>query len=97
MLNEKVDIEIRRYKLTVEMEGLTPIEIVSLAQMVSEKMKEIEKQSEVVDSYKLALLTAMELAGEAARLKSQHQNQRTLEDRKLDEMIVALQNGIESR
>ncbi|MBI4348074.1 MAG: cell division protein ZapA [Elusimicrobia bacterium] len=97
MINDKVDLEIRRYKLTVEMEGLTPIEINSLAQLVSEKMKEIEKDSNVVDSYKLALLTALELAGEVTRLKTQLENQRLLEDRKLDEMIVALQNGLEPR
>lgn len=97
MINEKVDLEIRRYKLTVEMEGLTPIEINSLAQLVGEKMKEIEKDSNVVDSYKLALLTALELAGEVRRLKTQLENQRLLEDRKLDEMIVSLQNGLSPR
>lgn len=97
MLNEKVDIEIRRYKLTVEMEGLTQLEVNSLAQMVSEKMTEIEKDSNVVDTYKLALLTALEFAGEITRLKSQQDNQRMMEDRKLDEMIVAVQNSLEPR
>lgn len=97
MMNEKVDIEIRRTRLTVEMEGLTPIEINALAGLVSDKMKEIEKDSNIVDTYKLALLTALELAGEASRLREQLDNQRRLEDRKLDEMIVALQNGVEPR
>ncbi len=97
MMNEKVDIEIRRYKLTVEMEGLTPIEINSLAGLVSDKMKEIEKDSNIVDTYKLALLTALEFAGEVTRLKEQMDNQRRLEDRKMDEMIVVLQNGVEPR
>lgn len=93
MLNEKVDIEIRRYKLTVEMEGLTQLEVHSLARIVSEKMAEIERDSNVVDTYKLAMLTALELAAEIDRLKSQHENQRLMEDRKVDEMIVALQNA----
>ncbi|MBI5202955.1 MAG: cell division protein ZapA [Elusimicrobia bacterium] len=97
MLNEKVDIEIRRYKLTVEMEGLTPIEINALAGLVGDKMKEIEKDSNIVDTYKLALLTALEFAGEVVRLKEQIDNQKRLEDRKMDEMIVALQNGVEPR
>lgn len=97
MLNEKVDIEIRRYKLTVEMEGLTQLEVNSLAQMVSERMGEIEKDSNVVDTYKLALLTALEFAGEITRLRSQQDNQRMMEDRKLDEMIVAVQNSLEPR
>ena len=97
MLNDKVDIEIRRYKLTVEMEGLTPIEVNSLAGLVDDKMKEIEKDSNIVDTYKLALLTALEFAGEVARLKEQIDNQRRAEDRKMDEMIVALQNGVETR
>ena len=97
MINDKVDVEIRRYKLTLEMEGLTPIEVNSLAQMVEEKMKEIERDSDVVDSYKLALMTALVFAGEVSRLKTQQENQRNLEERKLDEMIVTLQNGLETR
>ena len=97
MLNEKIDIEIRRYKLTVEMEGLTQLEVNALAQMVSDKMVEIERDSNVVDSYKLALLTALEFAGEVSRQKVQQENRRLLEERKFDEMIVALQNGLEAR
>lgn len=97
MLNEKVDIEIRRYKLTVEMEGLTQLEVNALAQVVSDKMAEIEKDSNVVDTYKLALLASLELAGELMRLKTQQDNQRMVEDRKLDEMLVTLQNAVETR
>ncbi len=97
MINEKVDIEIRRYKLTVEMEGLTQLEVNSLAQAVSEKMLEIERDSNIVDTYKLALLAALEFAAEINRLKSQHENQRLMDERKLDEVVVGLQNALEPR
>lgn len=97
MINDKVDIEIRRYKLTVEMEGHTQLEVNSLAQAVAAKMEEVERDSNVVDTYKLALLTALEFAAEINRLKSQQENQRLMDERKLDEIIVGLQNALEPR
>lgn len=97
MLNEKVEVEIRGYRLTIEMEGLTPIEVNSLASQVHEKMKEIERDTEVVHTYKLALMAALAFAAELSRLKSNQDHQRSSEERKLDEMIVSLQNGLEAR
>ena len=97
MLNERVEIVIRGRKLTVEMEGLTPMEINSLSQQVEGRMAEVEKDSGIPDSGKLAVLTAMEFAAEIWRLKAQQENRRLAEERKVDELIVALQNAIEAK
>ena len=40
-----------------------------LAQFVEERMKEIKAESKVVDSYKLAVMAAMNIADELYRLK----------------------------
>ena len=64
MLNDKIDIEVCGRKLTVEMEGLTQLEVLSLAREVSERMQDIARESKMVDTQKLAILTAMELAAD---------------------------------
>jgi cell division protein ZapA len=40
-----------------------------LAQFVEERMKEIKEESKVVDSYKLAVMAAMNIADELFRVK----------------------------
>jgi cell division protein ZapA (FtsZ GTPase activity inhibitor) len=95
MLNDKVEIEIYGRKLTVEMEGLTQLEVHSLASMVSDRMNDIAKESKIVDSSKLAILTAMEMAAENQRLKTQLEDLALVEERKLDAMTVSLQKALE--
>ena|SRR5687767_2762937 len=95
MLNERVDVEIYGRKLTVEMEGLTQLEVHSLAQLVSDKMADIAKDSKIVDSSKLAILTALEVAAENQKLRDQLENLRVVEERKIDSMVLALEQVLE--
>ena len=95
MLNEKVEIEIRGRKLTVEMEGVTPLEVQSLAQTVNERMTLIEKESKIVDSSKLAILTALEIAADNQRLHMQLKDLSLIEERKVDAMTVSLQKALD--
>ncbi len=96
MINEKFEIEIRRRKITVEIEGMTQLEVHSLAQAVSDKMAEIERESESPDTSKLALLTAMAFGAEFWKLKQQQENLRLAEDRKLEELSSELQRALDS-
>ncbi|MBI5631558.1 MAG: cell division protein ZapA [Elusimicrobia bacterium] len=96
-MNEKVDIEIFRRKLTVEMEGLTPIEINALAQKVHEKMAEIsESNPKIADSSKLAIITALDFAAELEKIREARQTELRVAERKMDEMALALQNALGS-
>ena len=70
MISDKVDVEIYGRKLTIEMEGLNQLEINSLAQLVDQRMRQIAEEQKIVDSSKLAILTALEVAAELQRLKS---------------------------
>jgi cell division protein ZapA (FtsZ GTPase activity inhibitor) len=94
-MNEKVEIEIFRRRLTIEMEGLTPMEINALAQKVSDKMGEVaENNKKIADSSKLAILTALEFAAENYRLKEASATEQLVLERRMDEMILALQSAL---
>lgn len=96
-MNEKVDIEIFRRKLTVEMEGFTPMEISALAHLVTEKMGEISRQNEkIADTSKIATLAALLFAAELSRLKDAVDTETRVLDNKVEELTLALQNALHS-
>lgn len=97
MMRDKVEIEVFGRKHVVEMEGLTALEISAVAKTVSELMAEIAAESKIVDSSKLAVLTALQLAADKARLREQLEAAGGVEERKLDGMILALQSALGSQ
>ena len=96
MINEKVEIEVYGRKLNIEIEGLTQLEIHSLAQDLTEKMEKIAKESEIVDSSKLAILTALETMAEITRIRSQHEAHRNAQERVMDQLILQLESSLAS-
>ncbi len=90
MLNEKVDVVIAGRKFTIEMEGLSQLEISSIAQLVNDRMEQIKEEQKVVDSSKLAIMTALEIAAELQKLKSKMEDFDAVERRKVDKMLVSL-------
>ena len=96
MINEKVEIDVYGRKLNIEIEGLTQLEIHSLAQELTDKMEKIAKESEIVDSSKLAILTALETLAEMARLRSQQEVHRNAQERAMDHMILQLESSLAS-
>jgi len=94
-VNDKVDVEIFRRRLTVEIEGLTPIEISSLAQKVDEKIREISEQNEkIADSSKLAVLAALAYAAELAREKEGRETERLFFEKKIEELSRTLESAL---
>ena len=61
-----------------------------LAQYVEERMRELKSESKVIDSYKLAVLTAMNIADELFRLQDQRGTTSKSFDDKADELIQLL-------
>lgn len=90
MLNEKVDVVIAGRKFTIEMEGLSQLEISSIAQLVNDRMERIKEEQKVVDSSKLAIMTALEIAAELQKLKSKMEDFDAVEQKKVDKMLVSL-------
>lgn len=96
-MNEKVDIEIFKRRLTVEMEGLTPLEIGDLARRVNDKMSDISRRNpKIADSSKLAILTALELAAELYTLKQGKSNEDRALETKLEKLAHALRGSLAS-
>ena len=96
MISDKVDVEIYGRKLTIEMEGLNQLEINSLANLVDERMREISKDAKIVDSSKLAIMAALDIAADLHRLKSKTEDFDHIEERKVDRMIVSLQKSLDA-
>lgn len=81
----------------MELEGFTPLEIRALAGMVTERMEEVTQNNKGVgDSSKLALLTAIALAGDLSRAKEIHANNLRLWESKLEQMTQALEASLEN-
>lgn len=95
MLNDKLDVDIYGRKLTIEMEGLNQLEVNALAVMVDERMREIAKESKIVDSSKLAILTALEIAAELQKLKSRVEDFNVVEGKQVDRMLISLEKALD--
>ena len=94
-MNEKVDVEIFKRRLTLEMEGLTPLEISQLASQVSAKMAEVaSRHKSIADSSKLAILTALEFAAELSRAQAANDTSRRVIEHKVDEIADALKAAL---
>jgi cell division protein ZapA (FtsZ GTPase activity inhibitor) len=94
-MNEKVDIQVFRRRLTVEMEGLTPLEIGALAERVHHKMTEIsESNNKIADSSLLAILAALHFAAELESARSKTSTEQAVLERKVEELTVALRASL---
>ena len=65
-----------------------------LAQYVDERMKEIKEESNVVDSYKLAVMAAMNISDELFRLKDAKGSGSHAFENKADELIHMLDTAL---
>lgn len=94
-MNEKVDVEVFKRRLTLEMDGHTPLEISQFASQVSEKMREISaRHKTIVDSSKLAILTAIEFAAELSKSQAQQDTSRRVFEHKIEQLTDALKAAL---
>ena len=97
MIGAKVDIEIAGCKFKgLEMEGLSELEVLSVAGLVDERIKRLAKEYNIVDSRRLALMAALEFAADLQRLQSAAKDVETVSEGKLDNMILALEKALEA-
>lgn len=94
-MNEKVDVEIAKRRLTIEMEGLTPLQIMELARQVQDRIEQASSHNpKIVDTQKLAILAALEMAAELHQLKDAAATERNVVENKLEELTVALRGSL---
>lgn len=96
-MNEKVEVQIGTRRLTVEIEGLTPLEINGLADKVGERLREIQGANKgVADSSKLALLAALSFVAELEKEKAAHRTTQSMIENKTDRLSRALRESLEA-
>lgn len=91
MTGEKLTVEISGRLFDIDPGDLTPIEANAIAQFVSDKMVEIQKQTRVIDTSRLAVLTALNLADELIRLKSKNRELVSECSKRLEVLIKRLE------
>ena len=94
-MNQKVDIEIAKRRMTIEMEGLTPFEIQLLSKQVQEKIDEAARHCpNIVDTQKLAILAALDMADELNRVRDAAGMERNMVENKLQAFSAALRGAL---
>ncbi len=94
MGKEKVDVEIRRRKFTVERDDLDALQIVSVGKEIEERLLSLEERTKIIDSSRLGIMLALDLACDMVGLKARLDDQDRGEEKRLDGMIVALQKAL---
>jgi cell division protein ZapA (FtsZ GTPase activity inhibitor) len=96
-MNEKVPVEVARRRLDVEIEGLTPIEINHIANMVNEKLAEAERLNPTIaDTYKLNLYAMLYLAAELYKTQQADSTSRKALENTLDHISKTLQQSLQA-
>jgi cell division protein ZapA len=68
-MNDRVRVRIFGREYEMDAGGLTPLEVQSLADFVDQKMREISEASAIVDTQKIAVLAAINIALDYLQLK----------------------------
>jgi cell division protein ZapA (FtsZ GTPase activity inhibitor) len=96
-MNEKVDIQIGTRRLTVEIEGLIPLEIKALAQKVSDRVAEMQNNNaNVADTSKIALLVALSYAAELDKERSAHDLTKRMLENKAESLSQSLRESLQA-
>ena len=94
-MNEKVEIQIGSRRLSVEIEGLIPIEISALAEKVSARMAEMQlRHKTVADTSKLSLLVALSFAAELEQERRAHDTTRHMLENFVQKMSRSLRESL---
>ena len=83
-------VQIMGHEYPIEANSGDDLYVNRLAQFVEERMKEIKEESKVVDSYKLAVMAAMNISDELFRLREHKGSHSETFEIKADELIKML-------
>jgi cell division protein ZapA len=90
----KVSVTILGRIYDVEAAAGDELYICSLAEYLEQRLTEVQKVTGIVDTQKLAILAALNIADELFRLKNSKENISGIVDRKADELIKILDKAI---
>lgn len=75
LVSDRVRVQIFGRQYEMDPGGLTPLEVESLARFVDERMKEIEEKFKIVDTQKIAVLAAINIALDYIQLQEKGSSQ----------------------
>jgi cell division protein ZapA len=87
-------VQILGHEYPIEANSGDDLYVNRLAQFVEERMKEIKDESKVVDSYKLAVMTAMNVSDELFRLKDSKGSRSEAFESKADTLLKMLDTAL---
>ena len=90
----KVPVNILGRTYEIEVAPGDELLLYSLAEYVEGKLVEAQKDTGIVDTQKLAILTALNIADEFFRLKNSRENVSTVLDKKADDLIKIIDEAI---
>ena len=96
ILSDRVRVQIFGREYEMDPGGLTPLEVQSLAGFVDEKMREISADLGLVDTQKIAVLAAINIALDYLQLKEKGDSRGQNLSNRLEEMEKILNKALES-
>ena len=98
MSKEKVSVEINRIPLDkLSLENVSALEAGLIAKDVENRMRELETETEVIDTLKLALMAAMSFAAELQNAKQENEQTRLTAENQLNAMKAQLESSLGKR
>ena len=91
---EKVQVEIARRRFEVEIEGLTPIEINHIANMVNEKLEDAQRLTRIADSSRLAIHVLLHTCAELYKIKQAEDTSHKALENTLDRIGKTLEQAL---
>lgn len=76
-------------------DGLSQLELGTIVGQVEKRMDKVEKNLDIVDSSKIAIVAAYEFAVELYNLKQQTETNHTADSQKVEELIARLEKSVE--
>jgi len=95
MFKEKVRLEIYGREYEIDAEGGDPLYLTALARYLEEKMREIATSTNIVDTSKLAILAALNIADELFSLRESRNTINDSVNKKTDELLALLDGVLE--
>jgi cell division protein ZapA len=89
-------VQIMGHEYPVEANPGDELYVNRLAQFVEEKMREMKNDSKIVDSYKLAVMAAMNITDELFRIQEAKGSSSKVFDSRAEEMIKMLDHALQT-
>lgn len=93
--NENIRVKIFGKEYEMDPGGLTPLEASQLASYVDQKMREISEKLRIVDTQKVAVLAALNIAFELSQQPVPEQSLSPAEENKIKGMLAELDKSLQ--